>query len=159
MNKHSPIQDNLNQLYKRLIIKHARNPQNFGKLGQESLLSEGINPLCGDKIKIYVNIDQNNIIEKICFEGTGCAISIASTSLLTTTLEQHESNKAIKYAETIIRSLNNNSKLNISSIINLEELKVLEGVKDFPSRIKCATLGWQTFLSTFDDNITVATTE
>jgi len=151
--------DNLNQLYKRVIIQHARNPQNFGKLGKESILSEGINPLCGDKIKIYVNLNQNNVIQKICFEGTGCAISIASTSILTSALEHQESNKAIKYAENLIRNLHNDSELSINSIIDLDEIKALEGVKDFPSRIKCATLGWQTFLSSFNDNNIVTTTE
>jgi len=159
MKTHAPTQDNLNQLYKRLIIKHARNPKNFGRLGKDSILSEGINPLCGDKIRIYVNLNQNNIIQKICFEGTGCAVSIASASLLTSTLEYQESNKAIKCAENLIKNLHNDSKSSINSIIHLDELKALEGVKDFPSRIKCATLGWQTFLSSFSDNNTVTTTE
>jgi len=159
MKTQAPVNNNLNQLYKRVIIKHAKNPQNFGRLGKKYILSEGINPLCGDKIKIYVDLNQNNIIRKICFEGTGCAISIASTSLLTIALEKQKSNNAIKCAESLIKNLHNDSKSSINSVVNLDELKALEGVKDFPSRIKCATLGWQTFLSSFSDNSTVITTE
>ena len=153
MKKSIPEHKSLKELYRQLIINHAKHPLNFGKPENESLFAEGINPLCGDKIRVYLNIDENNIIDKLHFEGTGCAISIASASLMTSTLTNINKNKATQYVLSLINNLSqtNPSKID-QSIINSQEIEALEGVKNFPSRIKCATLSWQTFLSALKNN-------
>ena len=160
MKKNSPENKSLKELYRQLIINHAKQPLNFGKPENESLFAEGINPLCGDKIRVYLNIDENNLIDKLHFEVTGCAISIASTSLMNSTITNINKKKATQYVHDLIGNLNQANPPKISqSIINSQEIKALEGVKDFPSRIKCATLSWQTFLSALKNNNKITTTE
>ena len=98
---------NLKELYKKLVIEHARKPQNFGCMELHSDSSKGVNPLCGDKIKIYI-LQEKGHISKISFEGVGCAISIASASLLTETLKNQSVAQAKKYAKNFIMIMNSN---------------------------------------------------
>ena len=149
----------INKLYKELIIKHASNPCNFGSLNSDAVRSTGINPLCGDKLEIYIS-SHKDTIEKIQFEGVGCAISIASASMLTETLKDKSITEAKRVASSFIRELSSNRELSENDFIkNNEELIILCVVKDFPTRIKCVNLSWQTFLSAFDDNIKITSTE
>ena len=149
----------INKLYKELIIKHASNPCNFGSLNSDAVRSTGINPLCGDKLEIYISTHKDTI-EKIRFEGVGCAISIASASMLTETLKDKSITEAKRVASSFIRELSSNRELSENDFIkNNEELIILCAVKDFPTRIKCVNLSWQTFLSAFDDNIKITSTE
>ena len=149
----------ITKLYKDLIIKHASNPCNFGSLNSDAVRSTGINPLCGDKLEIYISTHKDTI-EKIRFEGVGCAISVASASMLTEILKDKSINEAKKIASSFIRELSSNTELSENDFIkNNNELSILCVVKDFPTRIKCVNLSWQTFLSAFDDNIKITSTE
>ena len=153
MNNSNSENKSLEELYRQLIIHHAKKPLNFGKPKNYSLFAEGINPLCGDKIRIYLNINEANTIEELTFEGTGCAISIASASLMTATLANVKKYQANEYATGLISNLNGpKSEIMEHTIINSQEINALKGVKDFPSRIKCATLGWQTLIAAFNNN-------
>ena len=149
----------ITKLYKALIIKHASNPCNFGSLNSDAVRSTGINPLCGDKLEIYISTHKDTI-EKIRFEGVGCAISVASASMLTEILKDKSITEAKKIASSFIRELSSNTELSENDFIkNNNELSILCVVKDFPTRIKCVNLSWQTFLSAFDDNIKITSTE
>ena len=159
MKKNNSENKSLKELYRQLIIHHAKNPLNFGKLSNNSLLSEGINPLCGDKIRIYLKINEADTIENLTFEGTGCAISIASASLMTSTLLNMKKYQANQYALNLISNLNEPKSQEAGQLMmDSQEINALEGVKDFPSRIKCATLSWQTFISALNNN-KITTTE
>ena len=149
----------ITKLYKELVIKHASNPSNFGSLSFDAIRSTGINPLCGDKLEIYIST-HGDTIKKIQFEGIGCAISIASASMMTKILKNKSITEAKKNASSFIDELSENRESSENDIIkNNEELSILCAVKDFPTRVKCANLSWQTFLSAFDDNIKITSTE
>lgn len=133
----------LRELYQEVIIDHNKNPRNCYKMDNCTHQAEGFNPLCGDQITLYLDINtENNIIKSISFNGKGCAISTASASLMTEILL----NKSIKQAEEIFQYFHD---LMMSSDVfrgnpDLAKLEVLMGVREFPSRVKCATLPWHT---------------
>ena len=142
----------LRELYHEIIIDHGRNPRNFNILANANHIKEGYNPLCGDKITLYLN-ETNGVIKQLAFDGCGCAISIASASLMTETLKD----KSIEEAFEIFRLF----ILLITEGINAEplgKLAVLGGVCEFPARVKCATLAWHTLNALLaNDNKTVST--
>lgn len=146
----------LNELYRQLILDHAKCPKNFGKQANSSHFAEGINPLCGDKIRIYAHVGKDNFIDQLSFEGTGCAISIASSSIMTTLLLKQDINYAEHYAKNLIMMLNNKEEIT-DEFKSSSQIEALKGVKEFPSRIKCATLGWQSFLSAINNKNTTTT--
>lgn len=132
----------LRELYQEIIIDHGRHPRNFGPLACANFHKEGYNPLCGDKILLHVEIDKN-FIKKIAFEGEGCAISMASASLLTETLM----GKTLSEAETIFllfHDLVRGELISEENIERLGKLSILKGISEYPTRIKCATLAWHT---------------
>ena len=153
----SPEKKSHNELYRKLILDHAKCPKNFGKQPNNSHYAEGINSLCGDKIRIYALVNKNNIIDQLSFEGTGCAISIASSSIMTTLLLKQDINYAEHFAKNLIMTLNNKAE-DTNEFNNFSQIEALKGVREFPSRIKCATLGWQSFISAIN-NINITTTE
>lgn len=131
----------LRDLYQEVIIDHNRNPRNFCKLENCTHHAEGYNPLCGDKLSLYVVINQNNVIDKITFEGAGCAISTASASLMT----EHLLGKSVAEAETLFKLFHDFMVTDVSHVDEqLGKLKVLAGVREYPARVKCATLAWHT---------------
>jgi nitrogen fixation NifU-like protein len=151
--------DELRELYRELILDHAKNPRHFGKLDVATHAAEGVNPLCGDKLKLYFTVDESGRIADARFEGSGCAISVASASLLTDTVIGLDTDRALKYFATMVQRLahagdrngNRNGNRNgdfargrtdLLDDIDLGKLRALEGVRDFPSRVKCATLAW-----------------
>jgi len=144
MNAEPHSQENLRDLYRELILDHARSPRHFGKLDGATHSAEGINPLCGDKLRIYFSIDTNGLIDDAKFEGSGCAISVASASLLTDTVIGMHTGDAIEFFSTLVARLAGqpNPGGAEESDLDLGKLKALEGVKEFPSRVKCATLAW-----------------
>jgi nitrogen fixation NifU-like protein len=131
----------LKDLYHEIIVDHNRRPRNFRRLENANRMSEGYNPLCGDKLKLYLLVE-NGIIEDLSFEGSGCAISTASASLLTETLK----GKPVDDAEALFSNMHNllTGKGEDVDTDALGKLAALEGVKDYPSRVKCATLCWHT---------------
>ncbi len=151
-------QDQLRELYRDLILEHARNPRHFGKLADATHCAEGINPLCGDKLKIYFQVDADQEITNAKFEGSGCAISVASASLLTETVIGLTTENAGLYFSAIVDLLAGKPVQNEAKI-DLGKLMALRGVREFPTRVKCATLAWHAFNSAIHQDATPATTE
>ena len=144
MNAQLQSQEELRDLYRELILDHARSPRHFGKLDGATHSAEGINPLCGDKLRIYFSIDPDGQINDAKFEGSGCAISVASASLLTDTVIGMKSEVALDYFAALVARLSGKSEPvgQTETTVDLGKLMALEGVKEFPSRVKCATLAW-----------------
>lgn len=154
--------DELQDLYRELIIDHARSPRHFGKLPDATHTAEGINPLCGDKLKMYFRIDGDDRISDARFEGSGCAISVASASLLIDTVIGLNIDEALKYFSALVTRLagvQSADNDNAGDGINLGKLRALEGVREFPSRVKCATLAWHALNSAIQRKSQPATTE
>lgn len=146
----------LRELYQEVIIDHGRHPRNVGVLREANRNQEGFNPLCGDKIHVYV-IEKNNVVEKIQFEGCGCAISMASASLMSEVLK----GKTIAEIETVFSHFHELvTKGHAETSSQLGKLAVLGGVSEFPARVKCATLSWHTLMAALrNENGTVSTEE
>lgn len=151
--------DELRDLYRELILDHARSPRHFGALARGTHSAEGINPLCGDKLKLYLELDASGAINDIAFEGSGCAISVASASLLTDTVIGLDSAEAIRYFEAVTASLSGKNGKTAAGNVDLGKLRALEGVRDYPSRVKCATLAWHALRSALQNDESPATTE
>ena len=131
----------LQDLYQELILDHGRRPRNFKALDNATRSAEGYNPLCGDIVKVYVQMDGDNV-KDISFEGSGCAISTASASIMTETLKGKTRGEAEKLFETF-HDLVTGQQLPIDAP-ELGKLAVFSGVSEFPVRVKCATLSWHT---------------
>ena len=130
----------LRDLYQEVIFDHNRRPRNFGKLAGANRKAEGFNPLCGDKLTLYLKVNQG-IVEDVGFEGLGCAISTASASLLTETLK----GKTEAEAEALFRRFHEFIMSDAPQAGDeLGKLAVFAGVREFPARVKCATLAWHT---------------
>lgn len=156
--------DELRELYRELILDHAKNPRHFGSLDQATHTAEGVNPLCGDKLKVYFTIGEDNRISDARFEGSGCAISVASASLLTETVIGLSTDRALAYFRTMVERLaQRKSEGGQGDVplgdIDLGKLRALEGVKDFPSRVKCATLAWHALNSALKGGMKPVSTE
>ncbi len=152
-----PDTQDLKDLYRQTILEHARNPRNFGRLKDATHSAPGINPLCGDKLHIYLNIAADDTISVARFEGSGCAISMASASLLTETVRDVSKKRALKLADLISARLTSGDPTPVDDSA-LRELQPLDGVREHPARIKCATLAWKTLQSALTQQET-ATTE
>jgi nitrogen fixation protein NifU and related proteins len=128
----------LRELYQEVIVDHNRAPRNFRRIEQPTRALEGFNPLCGDRLMLYVTLD-GDTIQDVAFEGSGCAISVASASLMTEALK----GKRKADAERLFGQVHG---LLTGATTETPEgkLAVLAGVKEYPSRIKCATLAWHT---------------
>jgi len=145
--------EELQALYRELILDHARSPRNFGKLKDATHQAEGINPLCGDKLKLYIDVNDDRI-SGVQFEGSGCAISVASASLLTETVVGMTTAEAIQQFTVVVDTLTGNA-----SSADLGKLTALLGVREFPSRVKCATLAWHALSAAINEAQQPATTE
>ena len=159
MNTSTSQQEELQELYRELILDHARSPRHFGKLECASHQAEGINPLCGDKLKMYFQIDPHRRIINAAFEGSGCAISVASASLLIETVIGLTSDQATDYYSNITALLSGQLSNDANERIDLGKLKALEGVREFPSRVKCATLAWKALNSAINTDHKHVSTE
>lgn len=152
--------DDLQELYREVILDHARNPRNFRRLANATHTAEGINPLCGDKLRLYLIVDANEQVIDAGFEGSGCAISMASASLLTETV----SNLSVAEADACFNSVTGrltgpSFDGEIPAAIDLSKLKALDGVRAHPSRVKCATLAWHALHAALNESQSTATTE
>jgi len=148
----------LKDLYQEVIIDHNRSPRNFGKLENPTQVAEGYNPLCGDKLNLYL-ATENDVITDVSFDGSGCAISVASASLMTDSLK----GKTIKEAEQLFESFHGlimeEENPEPEQMQSLGKLAALAGVKEYPARVKCATLCWHTLHSALEGESCPATTE
>ena len=145
----------LKELYRELILDHARKPRHFGKLAGATHTAEGINPLCGDKLRLYLLLDDEGVVRDARFEGSGCAISVASASLLTDTVIGMSGDEAQSWFRNVTAELTGTGR----SDIELGKLRALQGVREFPSRVKCATLAWHALSNALEGRSDVATTE
>lgn len=146
----------LHDLYQELILDHGRRPRNLRRLEEATRSAEGYNPLCGDKVKVYVHMD-GDVVKDISFEGSGCAISTASASIMTETLKGKTRADVEKLFETFHDLVTGQQpKIDAS---DLGKLEVFSGVSEFPVRVKCATLSWHTLREALKGNGEVVSTE
>lgn len=144
----------LRELYQEMIIDHGRTPRNFGELPTCTHSHKGHNPLCGDKLTVYVIIE-NNKITNILFNGEGCAISVASASLMTEAVK----NKTLEEFYSLFNDFHGVLAEGKLATDSLGKLAVFTGVAEFPMRVKCATLAWHTLKAALENNASVVTTE
>ncbi len=130
----------LRDLYRDVIVDHNRSPRNFGRLEPADAHAEGVNPLCGDRLDLYVTFDGERMRE-LRFEGKGCAISVASASLMTETLKGRTRAEAQRWFEAMHALL---TRPDYQPTFDLGKLAALSGVREFPARVKCASLCWHT---------------
>jgi len=142
------------QLYQDIILEHGKSPRNIGKCEGYNHDAKGYNPLCGDKIHVYLKLDSENKVEILTFEGEGCAISLASASIMTELVKGKPFNEAKEIMNTFMNMIKNNSEVKSDLLNDQQKIKLmsLSGVKKFPMRVKCATLSWHTFLSALEGN-------
>jgi nitrogen fixation protein NifU and related proteins len=145
----------LSELYQQVILDHNKKPRNFRKLENASHTAEGFNPLCGDQLTIYIDLE-NDLLKEVGFEGSGCAISKAAASMMTQAVkgkskEQVES-LFQEFHSMVTGELNEETEEN-----NLGNLKIFAGVRDFPVRVKCATLSWHTLHAALNKQEQVST--
>jgi len=146
--------ENLRDLYQEVILDHNKNPRNFRKMDEPDGFAHGNNPLCGDQIDIYLKL-KDGIVEDVSFDGNGCAICTASASMMTLALKGKTEEEANALFNSFHHALTENAEY--PDDLPLGKLKVLTGVKEFPVRVKCATLAWHTFdaaLKKFNGEIT-----
>jgi|TARA_B100000949_G_scaffold217491_1_gene215183 nitrogen fixation NifU-like protein len=139
----------LEDLYQEVVMDHNRRPRNFKKLENAQQTAEGFNPLCGDQISLYLNVDDDGVIEDIGFEGAGCAISKATASMMTEAIKGKNVDKAEEIFEAFRHMLTRKPEEEYDYEL-LGDLEILQGVSQFPTRIKCATLSWHTLNSALD---------
>ena len=144
----------LTDLYQSVILDHNRRPRNYSVLPTANRVGSGNNPMCGDQMTVYVKLEGDRIAD-ISFQGSGCAISKASTSLMTINLK----GKTIAEAEAIYAGVHKLVTTGQVAEDDMSDLAALAGVHQFPARIKCATLGWHAALNAAKGEATPATTE
>ena len=152
-NHDSPI---LDDLYQEVILDHNRRPRNYGKLDGANFYSHGYNPLSGDDYHLYLLIDESGKVKGVRFEGQGCAISKSSTSMMTEAIEGRSLKKAEQLKNSFLEVLTK-ADTAASQFPELGKLKIFEGVKKFPVRVKCATLAWHALEDALKDRNKEAT--
>ena len=145
---------NLKELYQEIILEHGKNPRNLGKTENFNKDAKGHNPLCGDKVHIFLKIDENKNISDISFEGEGCAISMASASIMTDLMKEKKANEAKEIVEDFLKMIKDSPKMDTKIISEDDKTKLmsLSGVKQYPMRVKCATLAWHTLTSAMNNS-------
>ena len=144
---------NLKELYQEIILEHGKNPRNIGKTENFNKDAKGHNPLCGDSVHVYLKLDNKNKVEDISFEGSGCAISMASASIMTDLVKGKEENEVKEIINDFLGMIKVNPELKSKNLKDDEKTKLmcLSGVKQYPMRVKCATLSWHTLISAIDN--------
>jgi len=142
----------LKQLYQDIILEHGKSPRNLGKCEGYSHEAKGYNPLCGDKVHIYLKSDKRKKVEGLTFEGDGCAISLASTSIMTELVKGKSFDEVKEIMNAFLDMITNTSKIQSNHLDEDQKTKLmsLSGVKQFPMRVKCATLSWHTLNSAIE---------
>ena len=139
----------LKQLYQDIILEHGKSPRNLGKCEGYSHDAKGYNPLCGDKVHVYLKLSKGKKVEGLTFEGDGCAISLASASLMTELVKGKSFEEAKEIMNAFLDMIKNTSEIQSNHLDEDQKTKLmsLSGVKQFPMRVKCATLSWHTLNS------------
>tara|TARA_Y100001970_G_scaffold4786_1_gene5426 strand:+ start:353 stop:823 length:471 start_codon:yes stop_codon:yes gene_type:complete len=143
----------LKELYQEIILDHGKNPRNLRKTENFNKDAKGHNPLCGDKVHVYLKLDEDKKVQDISFEGQGCAISMASASIMTDLVKGKEENEVKEIVKDFLEMIKEKDKLNNKILEENEKTKLmcLSGVKKYPMRVKCATLSWHTLTSAINN--------
>ena len=139
----------LKQLYQDIILEHGKSPRNLGKCEGYSHEAKGYNPLCGDKVHVYLKLDNKKKVHTLTFEGDGCAISLASASIMTELVKGKSFEEAKEIMNAFLNMIKNTSEIQSNHLDEDQKTKLmsLSGIKQFPMRVKCATLSWHTLVS------------
>ena len=151
----------LKQLYQDIILEHGKSPRNFGKFDGYSHHAKGHNPLCGDLVQIYLKLNNEKKVEKLTFEGSGCAISMASTSIMTELVKGNSFDVVKNIISIFLNMIKNNLDIKSTELDEDQKTKImsLSGVNQYPMRVKCATLAWHTLASAMDEKKEEVNTE
>jgi len=151
----------LKQLYQDIILEHGKSPRNLGKCEGYSHEAKGYNPLCGDRVHVYLKLDTGKKVENLTFEGDGCAISLASASIMTELVKGRTINEAKEIMSAFLNMIKNTSEMKSNYLDEDQKTKImsLSGMKQFPMRVKCATLSWQTLNSAMEEKKEEVNTE
>ena len=152
---------NLKELYQEIILEHGKNPRNLRKTQNFNKDAKGNNQLCGDNVHVYLKLNEQRKVEDISFEGSGCAISMASASIMTDLIKGKSDNEAKEIIEDFLGMIKENPELknNILKEDDKTKLMCLSGVKQYPMRVKCATLSWHTLVSAMENGEKEISTE
>ena len=144
---------NLKELYQEIILDHGKNPRNLGKFENFNKDAKGHNPLCGDKVHLFLKLDENKNVNDISFEGEGCAISMASASIMTDLMKGKSEKEAKEIIDKFLDMIKEKDDINTNLLEEDEKTKLMSlgGVKNYPMRVKCATLSWHALSSALDD--------
>jgi nitrogen fixation NifU-like protein len=144
---------NIKELYQEIILEHGKNPRNLRKTDNFNKDAKGNNPLCGDNVHVYLKLNEKKKIEDISFEGSGCAISMASASIMTDLIKGKEELEVKEIVNDFLGMIKKKLKLESKNLKEDEKTKLmcLSGVKQYPMRVKCATLSWHTLISAIDN--------
>ena len=144
----------VDDLYQEIILDHSKRPRNCHAMDDATRQAEGYNPLCGDKLKLFVKMD-GDTVQDVSFVGSGCAISTASASLMTESMKGKSREEALRILEKFHQLLTTDTEVSK----DLGKLVVFCGVRDYPARVKCATLAWHTLKSALNDSNDPVSTE
>ena len=152
---------NLRELYQEIILDHGKNPRNLRKTENFNKDAKGHNPLCGDKVHIFLKLNENKKVEDISFEGQGCAISMASASIMTDLLKGKTEKEVKEIVTDFLEMIKEKDEIKTNLLKDDEKTKLmcLSGVKQYPMRVKCATLSWHTLTSAIDKSQNEINTE
>ena len=151
----------LKQLYQDIILEHGKSPRNFGKCEKYTHQAKGHNPLCGDQVQVYLKLNNEKRVENLSFEGSGCAISMASTSIMTELVKGKSERVAKKIIDAFLNMIKNTKEIQSNDLNEDQKTKImsLSGVKQYPMRVKCATLAWHTLTSAMEEKKEEVNTE
>ena len=145
---------NLKELYQEIILEHGKNPRNLRNTEGFNKDAKGNNPLCGDNVHVYLKLNGQKIVEDASFKGSGCAISMASASIMTDLIKGKNEHEAKEIVEDFLGMIKENPELKSENLKEDEKTKLmcLSGVKQYPMRVKCATLSWHTLVSAIEND-------
>ncbi|MFH0946103.1 MAG: SUF system NifU family Fe-S cluster assembly protein [Planctomycetota bacterium] len=146
----------LRELYQEVILDHGKSPRNFRRDEGANRVAEGYNPLCGDQLELFIRLNDDGVVTDVSFQGSGCAISTASTSMMTQAIKGKTEAEARLLFEQFHDLIAGDLPENLE---HLGKLAVFAGVREFPNRVKCATLAWHTLRSALDNKTDPASTE
>ena len=142
----------LKELYQDIILEHGKSPRNFGKCEKYTHKAKGHNPLCGDQVQVYLKLNDKKKVENLTFEGSGCAISMSSTSIMTELVKGKSINASKNIISAFLNMIKNTTEIKSDDLDDDQKTKImsLSGVKQYPMRVKCATLAWHTLTSAIE---------
>ena len=143
----------LKELYQEIILDHGKNPRNLGKFENFNKDAKGHNPLCGDKVHLFLKLDEDKKIQDISFEGEGCAISMASASIMTDLMKGKNEKEVKEIVSKFLDMIKEKDDINTDLLNDDQKTKLMSlgGVKNYPMRVKCATLSWHALTSALED--------